>query len=64
MVEAAILFYSPTPVSLTVMQPSACNNACTAVSLLYDTVLPNVNPSTLNGVIASTLDSVAYTVIL
>jgi hypothetical protein len=64
MVEVAILFDSPTPMSLTVMQPSACNNGCTAVSLLYDTVLPNVDPSSLSGVTASTIDSVAYTVIL
>lgn len=64
MIEVAMLFDCPTPVSLTVMQPSACNNGCTAVSLLYDTVLPNVDPSTLSGVIASTFDSFAYTVIL
>jgi hypothetical protein len=64
MIEVAILFYSPTPVSLTMMQPSACNNACTAVSLLYDTVHPNVDPSTLSGVLACTFDSVAYTAIL
>ena len=64
MVEVVILFDSPTTMSLTVMQPSACNNGCTAVSLLYDTVLPNVDPSSLSGVTASTIDSVAYTVIL
>ena len=64
MIEVPMLFDSPVPVSLTAMQPSACNSACTAVSLLYDTVVPNIDPSTLTDVIASTLDSVAYTVIL
>jgi hypothetical protein len=64
MIEVPMLFDSPAPVSLTVMQPSACNNGCTAVSLIYDSVLPNIDPLTLSGVTASAFDSVAYTVIL
>ena len=62
MVEVVALFDSPTPMSLAMMQPSACNNGCTAVSLIYDTVLPNVDPTTLVGASASVIDSVALTV--
>jgi hypothetical protein len=62
MVEVVDFFDNPTPISLAVMQPSACNNLCTAVSLLYDTVPPNVSPTALVAASASTIDSVAYTV--
>jgi hypothetical protein len=64
MIEVPVLFDNPTPMALPVMQPSACNNGCTAVSFQYDTVLPNVDPSLISGVTASTFDPVAYTVVL
>ena len=41
LIEVATLLDSPTPVSLNVIQPSGCNNLCTAMSLEYDIVLPN-----------------------